>query len=711
MTISTTTSRQPYNGNGVTTIFAVPFRFFASTDLVVQLVTISTGASSTLILGTHYTVTGADDEDGGSLTMITAPAVGQRLVIRRVIAATQEVDYVVGDPFPAETHERALDRLTMLAQQGEEVNARALVFPSGDTASGELPAVAARASRLLGFDAAGNLAVSAPTSGSSAELALALAGTGGAALVGFQQSGAGAVARTAQSKMQETVSVKDFGAAGDGVANDYAAFMMAHDALPATGGTIIVPDSLGYYLGDTVTCTKPVRWVIGHCEIKTPENGRFAFDLQANGSSLEGAGRRATTFTLSSTAFNVISASATCALTSGAVTSVSLTGAGNNYYSTPIVEVSSSPTGDDAAIIAKVAGGAVTGLVIVAAGSGYVTPPTISFIGGGGGAVKSNEIQNSVLKSFNVNLNNRPNSVGVYHYGGWYANWSDIEIDYATAPASSIGMVVDSHTLGTPGPTGSFGGAYVNRYSNIYAPQLFLVGHDTSTGTTMQFDTLDAQRVRIFGCVGITMVNPVVQTTATFGPVFFDLVNVDGLTLVGGDVEGSGTMFRVRGSCNHIKAYGTLAYSLSGPVYVGRLGAGWDIRLARSLSTEEPIMTGSGGSAGQAFQNTGWNVKHHLGVHYAGDTLVMSSNVKLTSATTGNLDDTSSAGFALFMNASAQLVMKYANAGENPRTLIEIAQFDSGGLRITNLPSSNPGAGTRRFWYDPADANRVKFAV
>lgn len=189
MTISTTTSRIPYNGNGVTTIFAVPFRFFANTDLVVQLVTVSTGASSTLTLGTHYTVTGADDEDGGSLTMVTAPAVGQRLVIRRVIPATQEVDYVAGDPFPAETHERALDRLTMLAQQGEEVNARALVFPAGDTASGELPAVASRANRLIGFDAEGNLVVSAPASGSSAsgssaELALALAGTGGAGLVG-----------------------------------------------------------------------------------------------------------------------------------------------------------------------------------------------------------------------------------------------------------------------------------------------------------------------------------------------------------------------------------------------------------------------------------------------------------------------------------------------------------------------------------------------
>ena len=46
-------------------------------------------------------------------------------------------------------------------------------------------------------------------------------------LVTFIQAGAGAVERTAQSKMRDIVSVKDFGAVGDGVANDYAAISAA----------------------------------------------------------------------------------------------------------------------------------------------------------------------------------------------------------------------------------------------------------------------------------------------------------------------------------------------------------------------------------------------------------------------------------------------------------------------------------------------------
>ncbi|MGC8073929.1 hypothetical protein ACP3W1_25545, partial [Salmonella enterica] len=53
-----------------------------------------------------------------------------------------------------------------------------------------------------------------------------LAGTGtgqGAAMVGFVQAKAGAVPTTVEGKLRETVSARDFGAVGNGVANDTAA--------------------------------------------------------------------------------------------------------------------------------------------------------------------------------------------------------------------------------------------------------------------------------------------------------------------------------------------------------------------------------------------------------------------------------------------------------------------------------------------------------
>ena len=70
----------------------------------------------------------------------------------------------------------------------------------------------------------------------------------GAALTGFKQAGTGAVAETVQSKLQERVSVKDFGAVGDGVTDDTAAIQAAFDSGAAyisfPKGTYIISDAI-----------------------------------------------------------------------------------------------------------------------------------------------------------------------------------------------------------------------------------------------------------------------------------------------------------------------------------------------------------------------------------------------------------------------------------------------------------------------------------
>jgi hypothetical protein len=119
MTISTTDSKISYNGNGVTTDFAFPYPYLAVADLQVLRVG-TTGIVTTLVLNTDYTVS------NGTVSVNTAPGVGERLVINRVVEIVQETDYITGDPFPAETHERALDRLTMIAQQLAEEAGRSV---------------------------------------------------------------------------------------------------------------------------------------------------------------------------------------------------------------------------------------------------------------------------------------------------------------------------------------------------------------------------------------------------------------------------------------------------------------------------------------------------------------------------------------------------------------------------------------------------------
>lgn len=212
MTISTTDSRISYIGNGVTTDFAFPYRFFENADLVVESVD-AAGTVTTHVLNTDYTVAGADLDAGGTVTMVTPPASGERLVIRRVVEATQETDYISGDPFPAESHERALDRLTMLVQQNQEVAARALVIPSSDTTGTNvtLPRAADRADKVIRFDSAGNVGVSSigslggPVSDSSQ--------------VAYLPAGTGAQQTTVQAKLRESVSVNDFSSSADAIAN------------------------------------------------------------------------------------------------------------------------------------------------------------------------------------------------------------------------------------------------------------------------------------------------------------------------------------------------------------------------------------------------------------------------------------------------------------------------------------------------------------
>jgi len=136
MTISTTTSRITYSGNGVTDEFAFPYYFFENGDLIVIL-TDSDGVSTVQTITSDYTVTGAGNDSGGTVTMLTPPAAGESLLIYRSLSLTQETDYITGDPFPAETHERALDRLTMIAQQLQEELNRSAKLPVTSVADAE----------------------------------------------------------------------------------------------------------------------------------------------------------------------------------------------------------------------------------------------------------------------------------------------------------------------------------------------------------------------------------------------------------------------------------------------------------------------------------------------------------------------------------------------------------------------------------------------
>lgn len=69
----------------------------------------------------------------------------------------------------------------------------------------------------------------------------------GSSLVGHLSAGTGAVARTTQSKLRESVSVKDFGAVGDGVTDDTAAIQSAIACAQATHASLFIPATANSY--------------------------------------------------------------------------------------------------------------------------------------------------------------------------------------------------------------------------------------------------------------------------------------------------------------------------------------------------------------------------------------------------------------------------------------------------------------------------------
>ena len=160
MTVSSTTTKNSYSGNGSTTTFAYAFKIFADADLTVILRS-AAGTETVQTLTTNYSVTNAGNANGGNVVFVTAPASGVTVVIRRNIAQTQTTDYTANDPFPAESHEDALDRLTFIAQQQQEELDRSIKLSRTNTMTSTEFTVGAteRANKILAFDSSGEISV------------------------------------------------------------------------------------------------------------------------------------------------------------------------------------------------------------------------------------------------------------------------------------------------------------------------------------------------------------------------------------------------------------------------------------------------------------------------------------------------------------------------------------------------------------------------
>lgn len=291
MTVETTVNLAVYRGNGIATQFAFPFLVFQEEDLVIELQEFVTGTVTHTYVAGEFTTTGIGEEVGGTVTILGTPITSDfQITIERIVDYTQTLDLVNQAGFYPEEIERQLDRTIMQIQQLRTLTDRSILVPKGED-SFVLPAEETRAQGLLGFDADGNPII-LPSSelGSVGVLAqrreiIATAGqttfqTNVVYTVGFVGVYVNGVRLSEQefialdginvvlsnpvaegdvvlleaflgsdtSEAPEFVNVRNYGATGDGVTNDTAAFVAA----AAAGKSIYVPAG-----------TYQINWTIG----------------------------------------------------------------------------------------------------------------------------------------------------------------------------------------------------------------------------------------------------------------------------------------------------------------------------------------------------------------------------------------------------------------------------------------------------------------
>lgn len=229
--------QQPYTtyaANGVATTFTIPFKLVLASDLAVQL--------NGVPVNSGYTISGLGN-DTGSITFSVAPT-GSLLLLRDV-PFERQTDYQELGDFLARTVNLDFDRIWM-ALQGVLPWINGAVRAPFPESVPPLPAAATRAGKLLSFDVFGNPVVSVPASDSSTALRFDLANNldpaKGAALVARSGQVVGSIAELRlllSGSASKHAFVLGYYQAGDGGGGAYR--LDAADTTTAdNGGTVIV---------------------------------------------------------------------------------------------------------------------------------------------------------------------------------------------------------------------------------------------------------------------------------------------------------------------------------------------------------------------------------------------------------------------------------------------------------------------------------------
>ena len=206
--------RVHYVADGVQTAFTYPFPIFDAGDIALM----RDGVPSDF----GFTVEGAGHSAGGTLRFAQAPAAGTDLTLLRRLPIARVTDFQSNGVLRAATLNDELDQQVASLQEVRDDASGGIRLDLSEPPSGMvLPRRAARADKLLGFDSVGEVTV-------------------------FGRSGTvaavypGAIPRSVEDKLAETLTARDFGAVGDGIADDGPALQAAMNAAGSTGRYLLI---------------------------------------------------------------------------------------------------------------------------------------------------------------------------------------------------------------------------------------------------------------------------------------------------------------------------------------------------------------------------------------------------------------------------------------------------------------------------------------
>lgn len=127
MTITAQVPRSgPEAGDGSTVAFTYGFLIDADTELVVQVLNTSTNALTIKTLSTDYSVAGAGNVSGGTVTFVTAPTALEQVAFTRAVPLVQGLDLQNRGVVSPSLLEQKYDDLYRIAQDNSEAIGRAV---------------------------------------------------------------------------------------------------------------------------------------------------------------------------------------------------------------------------------------------------------------------------------------------------------------------------------------------------------------------------------------------------------------------------------------------------------------------------------------------------------------------------------------------------------------------------------------------------------